>query len=599
MKLDDFHLNLKARGKGAKGWANRYCHVEYLGNNQFKLTTQVGPKAVKHYKTKKFVEFTYVENPDFASERNCRVFAQNAHCAVEIYDYYAKLFNPDYETVSVHDVRFIVQYLFNEKAEIWRDVSAWNPRIQVIPLEDGVEIKKTFDTDYGSKTLEITYTIRTGARLKHTIIFTNKTEEQRTFRVIMRFSGITSDKVKHCQGKRRITAKKHIVSPFMFFGEDNQNLKLSEYLWSLGEINEETLEWNPTTLQDIVLDVHTQGCKADIIIGNYTLAENESLLIDPDSDTWQVGASSDDCHRRLVSSRWSLVNTGQYVGANRLEDYQLGGGMRFTNITIPQGATIITAHLTVRCNITRTGTTVNSRISAEAVDDAPTFADDAAAFDARWAGRTSTRVDWDNIPAWTQDIDYDSPEIKAVIQEIIDREGWVSGNSIVIFWDDFDDRSTHSTNRYRGGYSYDGSAAFCPRLYIEYTTVTAPTITTQDADGLGIGTATLNGTIIDTGGENCDQRGFDWGYSSGSYTYEWTETGSFGIGSFSHQVTGLIEGATVYFRAKAHNSAGWGYGSEKSFVVPSGWSGTINGVTNPSKIDGVDRTNIAKVMNVE
>ena len=204
---DKFHRKLMAKGKGAKGWANRHCHVEYLGNRKFRLTTQIGPRAVKHYKTREYVEFAYVENPDFASEKNCRVFAQNAHCAVEIYDYYAKLFNPDYETVSVHDERFVVQYLSKEKPEIWRDVGVWNPRIQVIPLEDGVEIKKTFDTDYGTATLEISYIIRTGAFLKHKIIFTNKTADVKTFRVVMKLAGITNNKVKHRDGEEWITAR--------------------------------------------------------------------------------------------------------------------------------------------------------------------------------------------------------------------------------------------------------------------------------------------------------------------------------------------------------------------------------------------------------
>ena len=81
--------------------------------------------------------------------------------------------------------------------------------------------------------------------------------------------------------------------------------------------------------------------------------------------------------------------------------------------------------------------------------------------------------------------------------------------------------------------------------------------------------ATLNGNITDTGGENCDERGFDWDTDSGApYANSWTEGGSFGTGAFSHQVTGLPEGETIYFRAKAHNSAGWGYGGEESFETP-------------------------------
>ena len=66
-------------------------------------------------------------------------------------------------------------------------------------------------------------------------------------------------------------------------------------------------------------------------------------------------------------------------------------------------------------------------------------------------------------------------------------------------------------------------------------------------------------------------RGFDWGTSPGNYTGSWTEGASgnyqFGTGSFSYNLTGLSPGQTYYFRAKAHNSAGWGYGSEMSFYL--------------------------------
>lgn len=89
--------------------------------------------------------------------------------------------------------------------------------------------------------------------------------------------------------------------------------------------------------------------------------------------------------------------------------------------------------------------------------------------------------------------------------------------------------------------------------------------------------ATLHGNITDTGGENCGERGFDYDYDSGApYANSWTETNSYGTGAFSHEITGLNEGVTVYFRAKAHNSAGWGYGSEKSFVTPKAWSKALS-----------------------
>ncbi|MBA7591114.1 hypothetical protein ES708_33265 [subsurface metagenome] len=172
---------------------------------------------------------------------------------------------------------------------------------------------------------------------------------------------------------------------------------------------------------------------------------------------------------RLTPSDWGLYTTLQVVGAHDVGYVKYGGGMRFTNITIPKDTNIIEAHLTLHARYTRTADVVNSRISAEDIDDAPTFADSAAAFDTRWAARTEAKVDWDAMPAWTANVDYDSPDIKAVIQEIVNREGWASGQDIVIFWDDFDGRRTEAAGCRRDGYSYDKSTVFAPKLHIRYT----------------------------------------------------------------------------------------------------------------------------------
>jgi len=143
--------------------------------------------------------------------------------------------------------------------------------------------------------------------------------------------------------------------------------------------------------------------------------------------------------------------------------------MRFTGITIPQGATITSAYLNVTCHTEQSGTTVNTRISADDTDDAATFSTEED-FDTRWSGRTTARVDWDNIPVWNVDTEYTSPDIKTVIQEIVDRASWESGNDIALFWDDFEDRSTHTDYCYRQTYSYDGSTTKCSKLEITWTT---------------------------------------------------------------------------------------------------------------------------------
>ncbi len=183
----------------------------------------------------------------------------------------------------------------------------------------------------------------------------------------------------------------------------------------------------------------------------------------------QVITDSDDARRGLGADTWGLTIVYQDAGMYSAGDNEIGGGMRFTSIAIPQGATIDVAYLTLRCAVSYAGTDVNTRISAEDVDDAPTFADNKATFDARWANRTTARVEWDSIPLWSAGNDYNSPEIKTVIQEIIDRGSWTSGNDMVIFWEDFEDRSSGGASK-RHAYSYNGSVTYAPKLHIEYTT---------------------------------------------------------------------------------------------------------------------------------
>uniref|UniRef100_A0A6M3JX91 Putative tail protein n=1 Tax=viral metagenome TaxID=1070528 RepID=A0A6M3JX91_9ZZZZ len=203
------------------------------------------------------------------------------------------------------------------------------------------------------------------------------------------------------------------------------------------------------------------------------------IKVDP---TWQVGASTDDAYRKLTPSAWSLVENIYAGSAGTGSDYQYGSGMRFTDVGIPKGTTITSAYLTFRAAISNSSANCNTRISAEDVDNPATFADSSATFDTRWAARTTARVDWDGIAAWTLNTDYNSPEIKTVIQEIVDRTLWWGGNAIVIFWEDFEDRSPHIADNRRRAYSWDGSATYAPKLVVTYTVpALGATITTRIA----------------------------------------------------------------------------------------------------------------------
>jgi hypothetical protein len=96
-------------------------------------------------------------------------------------------------------------------------------------------------------------------------------------------------------------------------------------------------------------------------------------------------------------------------------------------------------------------------------------------------------------------------------------------------------------------------------------TVVAPTATASNATAITGTSALAHGEITDTGYENADSRGFEWGFSAGNYTDNWTEVGSFGVGAFTYTVSELPTNTHVFWRAFAINSAGQGNSTEYDF----------------------------------
>jgi hypothetical protein len=106
----------------------------------------------------------------------------------------------------------------------------------------------------------------------------------------------------------------------------------------------------------------------------------------------------------------------------------LTAGLRFQNITIPQGATIETAYIEVSSHEPKTAEDeAKLTIFAEATDNAVTFS-----MDDLITARTETAasVKWDIAEEWGLWTAHQTPELKSIVQEIVNRSGWVSGNAI-------------------------------------------------------------------------------------------------------------------------------------------------------------------------
>ncbi len=106
----------------------------------------------------------------------------------------------------------------------------------------------------------------------------------------------------------------------------------------------------------------------------------------------------------------------------------LTAGLRFQNIWIPKGAVIDSVYIEVHSHEIKTADDVaNITIACEATDDAQTFTDDQLISD---RPLTDTQLRWIVDEPWGLWTPHRTPNLKDLVQEVIDRDGWEAGNSI-------------------------------------------------------------------------------------------------------------------------------------------------------------------------
>lgn len=172
----------------------------------------------------------------------------------------------------------------------------------------------------------------------------------------------------------------------------------------------------------------------------------------------RVSQSTDDAEEVVATGQMYLVSTDLELvddNGNYGEQY---AGIRFQNIIIPQGATITNAYIEFETDeVTTVSTTLT--FYGEDTDNAPVFNSTASNISSRT--QTTASVDWSTIPAWnTLNEKHQSPDLSSVVQEIVDRGGWASGNSMVFIVDGSGERVAES---------YDGESTAAPLLHVEYS----------------------------------------------------------------------------------------------------------------------------------
>ena len=169
-----------------------------------------------------------------------------------------------------------------------------------------------------------------------------------------------------------------------------------------------------------------------------------------DANTDDVEQSTVDGEMYDTSSDLELGNDPDYFGEQTV-------GIRFTGVNIPFDATIVDAYITFVAKSDDSDAT-SVEVAAQLDDDAPAFT--TTPYDLTSRPTTSATVAWANMGAWSTGDVVDTPNLAAVVEELVGQAGWVAGNSMVF---------VISGTGCRTALSHDGNAAQAPLLHVEWT----------------------------------------------------------------------------------------------------------------------------------
>jgi chitodextrinase len=171
----------------------------------------------------------------------------------------------------------------------------------------------------------------------------------------------------------------------------------------------------------------------------------------------RVAAGNDDVEENVATGSVSRTSSDLELAVDGTRVQAVG--LRFLDVRIPQGAPIVSASVQFTADEARGGA-ASLVIHGEASDQAEPFTSSSGDVTRRpttTAAVAWTPPDWNTVgaagPAER------TPDLAAVLQEIVDRPGWARGNALVLVVTGTGTRTAES---------YDGVAAAAPRLDVVY-----------------------------------------------------------------------------------------------------------------------------------
>ena len=322
---------------------------------------------------------------------------------------------------------------------------------------------------------------------------------------------------------------------------------------------------------------------ANTVFGGIVIERRTGVENDDGEDHIAYPGQADDG----AESRGSSDLEMPWEGDTNASSYQVIG-IRFIDIPIPKGSKITNAYVQFTSDDSSSklaGVPVNLIINGLLQPDTVQLSSGENFWTER-NPKTTAEVAWSDIPAWTSFQATEAsktPDISSIIQEIIDQDDWVSGNSLMIFIRD--DENNPSANN-RSARSDGEGANNEPLLHIELSSnqATQP----DPADGVLYEDIWVNmaWAMGDTAASHDVYMGdnfTDVNDGTGD-TFRENTTFLFSLaGFFGYPYPdGLVPGTTYYWRIDAVEADG--VTKHKGFV----WSFTVPSKTaySPEPVDG-------------
>lgn len=141
-------------------------------------------------------------------------------------------------------------------------------------------------------------------------------------------------------------------------------------------------------------------------------------------------------------------------------------GLRFTNVTIPRKAIILDAAIVFTVDEKSSNTPTSLLFSGQAAGEVSPFAATSANLSSR--PLTQAAVSWSDIPPWSRLGDkYKTPNLAAIVQEIVNHSDWHRGNNLAFII---------TGDGKRTAAAHESSPANAPQLIVQYMVLNSPTI---------------------------------------------------------------------------------------------------------------------------